>query len=136
MPWYEWAAVALAATILIFAGTAIALALTGRRGAARALVTLIPDCVVLARRLLADPRLPRRRKVVLIMMLAYLALPFDLVPDFIPVLGQLDDAIIVAVSLRFVLRGAGPHLVGEHWPGPPESLGVLQRLVTSSDAVA
>jgi uncharacterized membrane protein YkvA (DUF1232 family) len=60
--------------------------------------------------------------------LAYLALPFDLVPDFIPVAGQLDDAIIVALVLRMVLRSGGPSLLEEHWPGPPQSLRVIERL--------
>ena len=55
-------------------------------------------------------------------------MPFDLVPDFIPVAGQLDDAVLVAVVLRLVLRDAGPDLVREHWPGPPESLGAMLRL--------
>lgn len=64
----------------------------GRRSEARALARFIPDCLILFRRLLADDRIPRSRKLVLVALLAYLALPFDLVPDFIPVAGQLDDA--------------------------------------------
>ena len=72
------------------------LLLTGRRQDARALAGLVPDCLVLVRRLLADERVPRRRKLLLVGVLAYLAMPFDLVPDFIPVAGQLDDVIVVA----------------------------------------
>ena len=87
----------------------------------------IPDCLVLFRRLLADDRVPRARKLSLVLMLGYLALPIDLIPDFIPVAGQLDDAILVALTLRFVLHGSGRELVGEHWPGPPEGLAVVQR---------
>jgi uncharacterized membrane protein YkvA (DUF1232 family) len=64
----------------------------------------IPDCLILLRRLIRDPRVPRRRKLVLGAFVAYLVLPFDLVPDFIPIAGQVDDAIIVALALRLVLR--------------------------------
>ena len=82
---------------------------------------------MLFRRLLGDQRIPRRRKLVLGLLLAYLAMPLDLVPDFIPVAGQLDDAIIVVLVLRSVLRAGGPELVREHWPGPRESLEVVLR---------
>jgi undecaprenyl-diphosphatase len=80
---------------------------------------------VLFKRLLADPRVPRRAKVALGLGIGYLALPFDLVPDFIPVAGALDDIVIVAFVLRFALGSAGPALVAELWPGPKESLSVV-----------
>ncbi|MGI8623652.1 MAG: YkvA family protein [Solirubrobacteraceae bacterium] len=88
----------------------------------------MPDCLVLFRRLLADPHVPRRRKALLVAMIGYLAMPFDLVPDFIPVAGVLDDAILVALVLRRVLGGGGPDLAREHWPGPEASLRVLLRV--------
>ena len=106
----------------------LALVLAGRRSAARALASFVPDCVVLFRRLLADPRVSRARKGWLLLVAAYLALPFDLVPDFIPVAGQLDDAIVVALALRVVLGGAGEGLVRGHWPGPRSSLEQILRL--------
>jgi uncharacterized membrane protein YkvA (DUF1232 family) len=121
------ALVAGLAVLAIYAAFVLVLALAGRRSAARAVAGFVPDCVVLFRRLLGDPRIPRRRKVVLAGLLAYLAMPVDLVPDFIPVAGQLDDAIIVVLVLRSVLRAGGPELVGEHWPGPRESLEVVLR---------
>jgi uncharacterized membrane protein YkvA (DUF1232 family) len=84
----------------------------------RALARLIPDCLVLAKRLLADPRVPRRHKLMLGGLVAYLAMPLDLIPDFIPVVGLLDDALLVALVLRTVARGVDPELLEEHWPGP------------------
>jgi uncharacterized membrane protein YkvA (DUF1232 family) len=123
----------LAAFLALYASVVLALVVLGRRGEARAVARFIPDCLVLFRRLLADDRVPRVRKLSLVLMLGYLVLPIDLVPDFIPVAGQLDDAILVALTLRFVLRSSGPELLDEHWPGPPEGLGVIQRLAWSPD---
>jgi uncharacterized membrane protein YkvA (DUF1232 family) len=117
-----------AALVLLYAAAVVVLAVRGRDGRARALAGFIPDCVVLFKRLLQDDRIPRRRKRLVVATLAYLALPFDLVPDFIPVAGQLDDAIVVAFALRSVLRSGGPALLREHWPGPPQSLRVIERL--------
>jgi uncharacterized membrane protein YkvA (DUF1232 family) len=110
----------------------LALVIAGRREATRALAGFIPDCVVLFRRLLADRRVPRRHKVLLAALVGYLACPIDLVPDFIPVAGQLDDAIIVGVALRVILRGSRPDLVREHWPGPASSLRVILGLAGHS----
>jgi uncharacterized membrane protein YkvA (DUF1232 family) len=81
-------------------------------------------------RLLRDPRLPRRKKLLLLALAGYLALPFDLIPDFIPVADQLDDVIIVALVLRSLLRGGGKPLVREHWPGPDNTLALVLRLAT------
>ena len=94
----------------------------------------IPDCLVLFRRLLADDRLPRRTRVLVGALIGYLAMPFDLVPDFIPVAGQLDDAIVVVLVLRAVLRAGGPEVVREHWPGPDGSLSALMRVAGLSPA--
>ena len=105
-----------------------ALVLAGRKRAARAVATFVPDCVILFQRLLRDPRVPLRQKIVLGALIPYLALPFDIVPDFIPVAGYLDDAIIVAFVLGYVIRGSGPALVEKHWPGPRASLDVLLRI--------
>ena len=124
----EWPFLAVAALVLVYAGFVAALLVAGRRTAARALAGFIPDCLVLLRRLLGDERVPRRRKAVLLALVAYLAMPIDLVPDFIPVAGQLDDAIIAALALRYVLRAGGPALLREHWPGPETSLNAVLRV--------
>ncbi len=120
--------IGLGAALLAYALFLVWLIVAGRKEEARALVGLVPDFVVLLRRLLSDRRVSRRRKVVLAALIPYLAMPFDLVPDFIPVAGYLDDAVIVAFVLRHVLRGSGPELIEEHWPGPPTSLALVLRL--------
>jgi uncharacterized membrane protein YkvA (DUF1232 family) len=125
----QWALVGLALFLLIYAAAVIALVVIGRRSQARALAGFIPDCVVLLRRLLTDSRVSRGRKLILIALIGYLAMPIDVVPDFIPVAGQLDDAIIAALALRLALRAGGPELLREHWPGPAESLAVVRTHV-------
>lgn len=128
MPWWEWFLIGLAVFALVYAAFLVALIVLGRRADARALATLIPDCIVLCSRLMRDPRVPQRRKLLLVALAGYLALPFDLVPDFIPVAGQLDDAIIVALVLRNFVRSGGDELIRELWPGPEHSLAFLLRL--------
>ncbi len=114
--------------LLIYALLLGWLIVVGRREEVRAAVRFVPDFVVLFRRLIPDRRVSRRRKIVLAALLPYLALPFDLVPDFIPVAGYLDDAIIVCFVLRRVLRGDERELIEEHWPGPRASLALVLRL--------
>jgi uncharacterized membrane protein YkvA (DUF1232 family) len=128
VPPLDWLLIACGITLGVYALFIGVLVLVGRHTAARALAGFIPDCVILLRRLLGDERVPRRRKYVLVALVAYLVMPFDLVPDFIPVAGQLDDVIIAAVALRFALRSGGPQLLEEHWPGPEASLNAVIRV--------
>jgi len=128
MSWQFWTVSLLGGLVLVWGAAVLFLVFAGRRTQARALAGFIPDCVVLVGRLLRDPRVSRRRKLLLAATAGYLALPFDLVPDFIPVIGQLDDAIIVALALRSLLRGGDEQLLREHWPGPESSLDLLLRL--------
>jgi uncharacterized membrane protein YkvA (DUF1232 family) len=125
-----WTLVAVGVFLLLYAALVLALVIAGRRASARALAGFIPDCIVLCSRLLSDPRVPRRKKALLVALTGYLALPFDLVPDFIPVAGQFDDVVIVALVLRSLLRGGGESLVREHWPGPNSSLALVLRLAS------
>ena len=124
----EWLLWSLLVAVVLYAIAVAALIAFGRRTEARALAGFIPDCVILVKRLLGDPRVPRRRKAILVLLTGYLALPFDLVPDFIPVAGQFDDAIVVAMVLRGVLRSGGEALLREHWPGPEISLELVRRI--------
>jgi uncharacterized membrane protein YkvA (DUF1232 family) len=127
VPWWEWILISFGITAAIYAAFLAWLAVSGRRADARALATFIPDCIVLVTRLASEPRVPRRRKL-LLALVGYLALPFDLVPDFIPVAGQLDDAIVVALVLRHFVKAGGEPLIRELWPGPEQSLSVVLRL--------
>lgn len=128
MSFTHWLMVGAAIALVVYAIAVLALVAVGRRSDARALAGFIPDCVVLVKRLLADPRVPRRHKLALALLVAYLVTPLDLVPDFIPVVGQLDDAILVALVLRSFLRSGGEELLREHWSGPPRSLELVRRL--------
>jgi uncharacterized membrane protein YkvA (DUF1232 family) len=96
----------------------------GARGARR----VIPDCLVLVQRLARDRRVSRPWRWMLAGLLLYLALPFDLVPDFVPLVGQFDDALLVVLVLRGVLRSAGPVVVAEHWLGSQSALALLSRV--------
>ncbi len=127
MPWWTWLLLSLGIIALCWLALVAALLILGRREEARALATFIPDCIVLVSRLLTDERVPVRSKLLLAALVGYLALPFDLVPDFIPVAGQLDDVLVVAFVLRRFLRSGGEPLVREHWPGPETSLRLVLR---------
>ncbi|MFL5943988.1 MAG: YkvA family protein [Gaiellaceae bacterium] len=128
MQWWTWLLVSLGVVLAIYASLLAWLVRLGRHDDARALATVIPDSIVLVTRLARDPRVPRRRKVLLFALVAYLTLPFDLVPDFIPVAGQLDDAVVVALVLRSFIRSTGSELIRELWPGPQRSLDLILRL--------
>jgi uncharacterized membrane protein YkvA (DUF1232 family) len=127
----HWLLVA-ACVVVVYAAFVAALIVTGRRRSVRDVARFISDCIVLVRRLLGDPRVSRRHKLLLGALVGYLAFPFDLVPDFIPVAGQIDDVLLVVVALRAVLRGSGSELVREHWPGPERSLALVLRFVRAT----
>ena len=118
-----------AALVLAWAALVVALLVVRPRGGLlREALRLLPDVLRLVRRLAADRTLPRGVRIRLGLLLAYLALPIDLVPDFIPVLGYADDAIIVSAVLRSVVRRAGLDAVRAHWPGTDDGFAALARL--------
>lgn len=99
------------------------------RDTLRQLPRLLPDTIRLIRGLAKDRTIPRSARLPVWGLLAYLATPVDLVPDFLPVIGYADDAILTAFVLRRLLRRAGPAKVFEHWPGDREALATLQRVL-------
>jgi uncharacterized membrane protein YkvA (DUF1232 family) len=124
-----WIPIALGAVIALWLLLAGALLAFGRKDDAKELAAFIPDCAVLVRRLLADSRVPRRAKLMLISLFVYIASPIDLIPDFIPVVGQLDDAILAAAVLAYVVRTAGRDVVEELWTGSERGLRIVLALV-------
>ncbi len=117
------------ALVLVWLLLVVALLLARPKGSLlRESLRLLPDLLRLLPRLARDDSLPRGVRVRLWLLLAYLAIPIDLIPDFIPVLGYADDAIIVAAVLRSVVRRAGPEPLQRHWPGSDDGLRALTRL--------
>jgi uncharacterized membrane protein YkvA (DUF1232 family) len=117
------------ALLLVWAALVIALLVTKPdRGQLTEALRLLPDLLRLLRRLAGDRSLPRGVRIRLALLLAYLAVPFDLIPDFIPVLGYADDAIIVVVVLRSTVRRAGIDAVRGHWPGTADGFAAVSRL--------
>jgi|SRR5918995_2951096 uncharacterized membrane protein YkvA (DUF1232 family) len=129
MPTWAWLVLVAFA---LYATFVLALLVAGRREQARALADFVPDCALLCRRLLRDPIVPRARKLALAATVAYLLLPFDVVPDFIPLAGQLDDAVLLAFVLRGIARSAGTAVLAEHWPGTAGALALILRLAGAS----
>ena len=130
--WWRVLLAALAGLLLIYALLVLLLwryarahpETIGLRDAMR----MLPDLLRLVRRLAADPTVPRGVRVRLVLLLAYLVSPIDLIPDFVPVLGHADDVVVVALVLRSMLRRSGPEALRRHWPGSPEGLAVLLQV--------
>ena len=103
----------------------IVLIALGRRSQARELATLIPNLLALFRDLLRDPRVPRSAKIWLGLAVVWIASPIDLVPEFIPIAGPIDDAIVAALVLRHLVKLTPPAVVAEYWRGDPRTLGAI-----------
>ena len=115
--------------VLVWLALVIALVVVRPRGGLlREALRVLPDVLRLVRRLAADKALPRGVRVRLWLLLAYLVVPIDLIPDFIPVLGYADDAIIVVAVLRSVVRRAGLDAVRAHWPGTEDGFAAVAKL--------
>ena len=95
-------------------------------GVARDLASFIPDCLTLVRRLRRDPRVPRSAKLAVLIAGVWVASPIDLIPEFLPVIGPLDDIVVVALALRFAARRVPRDVVLDAWPG---ELRLIERLL-------
>ena len=95
-------------------------------GVAKDLASVLPACVTTARRLRRDPRVPRRAKIAVGLAALWVLSPIDLIPEFVPIIGPMDDVIIVAIALRYAARHIPRHVLCEVWPGEAR---VLDRLV-------
>ncbi|WP_433200232.1 YkvA family protein [Dactylosporangium sp. CS-047395] len=130
MAWWWQVLISLGIALAVIWLALIAALLLARPGMAQLVeaLRLLPDLLRLLRRLAADRSLPRGVRVRLGLLLVYLAMPIDLVPDFIPVLGYADDAIIVVAVLRSTVRRAGLDAVRAHWPGTDDGFAAVCRL--------
>jgi uncharacterized membrane protein YkvA (DUF1232 family) len=105
----------------------LALVVLGRKTIARELISLLPNLIRLFRGLLGDARVPRSSKVLLALAAVWLVSPIDLIPEFLPGIGGLDDAVVAGLALRHVVKRAGPEVVRDHWHGDPKTIGLLLR---------
>lgn len=121
-------AIGLLAAAALWAALVAGLALAGRRTAARELAALLPNLLLLFRGLLRDPHVSRASKLLLLLATLWVASPIDLVPEFVPVAGPLDDAVVAALVLRAVLRRTDRAVLERHWRGEPATLDLVLRL--------
>lgn len=117
--------VAVACVVAVWVLAILVLVSLGRRSQARELANLLPNLVLLFRGLLADPRVPRSSKGWLWFALAWCISPIDLIPEFVPVAGPLDDAIVAALVLRHVVRRTDRAVLADHWRGDPATLDAI-----------
>jgi uncharacterized membrane protein YkvA (DUF1232 family) len=129
--WLTWLAIAAG---LLVASWALLVMLARRLppGPLRELARFIPDCLTTVRRLRRDPRVPRRAKVALVLAGLWVASPIDLLPEFLPVIGPLDDVVVVALALRYAARQVPRQALLDAWPGDPR---LLERLLGPSPLV-
>jgi uncharacterized membrane protein YkvA (DUF1232 family) len=123
-----WLRAVLVAVALMVATWALLVVLARRLppGLLRDLASFVPDCVTTIQRLRGDPRVPRRAKVVVALAGLWLLSPIDLLPEFLPVIGPLDDVLVVALALRYAARQVPREVLVAAWPGEPR---LLERLL-------
>jgi uncharacterized membrane protein YkvA (DUF1232 family) len=120
-------AIAIGLVVTWLAFLAVVFVVSRRSGPRRIEPRMFPDTLRLVRRLVSDRTIPWSARLPVWLLLAYLVLPIDLVPDFFPVIGYADDAILTALVLRHVMHRSGPDKLVEHWPGSAEGLATLRR---------
>jgi uncharacterized membrane protein YkvA (DUF1232 family) len=126
--------IALAVGVVVWLVAIVVLVAAGRRSAARELATLIPNLLVLFRGLLRDPNVSRSSKCWLWFAIVWLVSPIDLIPEFVPVAGPIDDAIVAALVLRHVLKRTDVSVLSAHWRGDPATLARILRIANVRSA--
>lgn len=129
--WLQWLIVAMVVVVLSWV-VMILLAKRLPAGMARDLATVLPACVTTARRLRRDPRVPRRVKLAVAIAAVWVLSPIDLIPEFLPVIGPLDDIVVVALALRYAARRVPPEALVEAWPAERR---ILSRLAPSTASI-
>ncbi|MFC5730319.1 MULTISPECIES: YkvA family protein [Nocardioides] len=136
-PWLDVVVAVGAGLLLLWAALIVALWATRPHGSlVNESMRLVPDLLRLLGRLVRDRSLARGVRIRVWLLLGYLALPIDLVPDFIPVLGYADDVVVIAIVLRSVVRRAGADAIDRHWPGSPDGLAAVHRLARTTPTTA
>src|SRR5688572_32998644 len=128
----RWLLITGISVLVVWLVAIVVLVVLGRKSIARELIALLPNLVRLFRGLLRDERVPRSSKLLLLLGALWLASPIDLIPEFLPGIGPLDDAIVAGLVLRHVVRRAGPDVVRDHWRGDPRTLSVLLRVARAT----
>ncbi|KUJ46992.1 MULTISPECIES: DUF1232 domain-containing protein [Micromonospora] len=129
----DWLVGLAIAVVLLLASWALLILLARRLppGIMRDLAAFIPDCVTTVRRLRTDPRVPRRAKIAVLIAGIWVASPIDLIPEFLPVIGPLDDIVVVALALRYAARQVPRDVILAAWPGEPR---LIERLLGTPPA--
>jgi uncharacterized membrane protein YkvA (DUF1232 family) len=112
--------------VVVSWGLLVVLATRLPPGAAKDLATVLPACATTVRRLRTDPRVPRKAKLAVLVAGIWVASPIDLIPEFLPVIGPLDDVVVVALALRYAARQIPREVIFEAWPAEPR---LLERLL-------
>jgi uncharacterized membrane protein YkvA (DUF1232 family) len=128
----RWVLIGLVVLVSLWLVAVLVLLRLGRRTLARELLTLLPNLVRLFRGLLGDPRVPGSSKALLLLGGLWLASPIDLIPEFLPGIGGIDDAVVAALVLRHLVRRAGPDVVRDHWHGDPRTIGLVLRVARAA----
>ena len=123
----RWLVIGVLTVVAVWLIAVLVLLWTGRKSIARELITLLPNLLRLFRGLIGDPRVPRGSKALLFLGAVWLASPIDLIPEFVPGVGPIDDAVVAALVLRHLVKRAGPDVVRDHWQGDPRTIGLILR---------
>jgi len=131
----QWMQAAMIAVVVVIASWLLLMVLARRLppGAAKELAAFLPDCVTTVRVLRRDPRVPRRAKVAVVVAGLWVLSPIDLIPEFVPIIGPLDDIIVVALLLRYAARTVPRQVILDAWPGDARTMERLLGPASPTD---